>query len=250
MLVYRIKCWIRVILALIRVPFGVNSSILSAEQTVREIKRGKSLIRFGDGEFGIYQGKSIHYQPYSQELKEEFIKIKQSYENSSEDCPYLLAVPKKYMQDTALSLCKKRVVAASWAQARLYFKKNFNLHLSYGDAFLFEKANRNIYGEIWNDDSNRKIIFVHNNADYADYFSKSYKKQVLFVKCESQNAFSKIESLEKEIKRVIIENSLEREQVQLVVSAGPAGKVLVYRFSLEGYHCIDAGHCWDNPLEY
>ena len=35
----------------------------------------------------------------------------------------------------------------------------------------------------------------------------------------------------------------------LTISAGPAGKVLVYRLSKRGYWCIDAGHCWDDPLE-
>lgn len=82
----RIKSWIDVLYYFFISFSGSRANILSSEETVDEIlKNKKSLIRLGDGEFGIFRGKSIHYQKYSKELMDEFIKIKNEYEEG--DCP-------------------------------------------------------------------------------------------------------------------------------------------------------------------
>ena len=76
----------------------------------------------------------------------------------------MLAVPKRYMQCSGIKLCKKRVLVSSWAESRRYFKKNFDRTLIYGDAFLFELNNKEIYKNLWNEKPEEKtIIFVHNN---------------------------------------------------------------------------------------
>lgn len=249
-MLYRIKIWGRVLYSLILTFSGVACKVLNAEDTVQKIREGKSLIRFGDGEFGIYKGKNIHYQQYSNNLKSMFEEIKNSFEAEGDECPYILAVPKKFMQCTGITLCKKRVLVSSWAEARYYFKKNFDLSKTYGDAFLFERKNASIYEKIWRaENDSRKIIFVHNNDIYARQFQKKYNREVFFVQCPSQNAFEQIEELEKSIKNLMTSYNLKKEEIQIVVSAGPAGKVLVYQFSKMGLHSIDAGHCWDDPLE-
>ena len=246
----RVKIWFNVIYSLFATWRGVKSNILSAEETVEVLNQGKSLIRFGDGEFGIYRGKDIHYQKWSSNLKKDFISIKKSFEQYPGRCPYILAIPKHYMQCGSLELCKKRVLASSWAESRLFYKRNFNLNLMYGDSFLFEKANASIYAKLWNNiDDKRTIIFVHNNPSYADEFAKRFKRKVLFVKCPAKDAYAAIEKLLNSILQTISLNDLSINTTQVVISAGPAGKVLVYRLSKAGYSCIDAGHCWDEPLE-
>lgn len=249
-LVERFKIWIRVLRAYLKTFTGVKCDVLDPGETVKLILGGKSLIRFGDGEFGIYKEKDIHYQPYSCELKQEFENIKQEFEEEGAQCRYLLAVPKRYMQCSGLELGKKRVLVSSWSESRLYFKNNFKLNLTYGDSFLFEKKNKEIYSRIWsNPHDNRIIIFVHNNRKYADYFAKTYNKEVIYVGCKPYDAFSDIELLHQSIISQIEDRKLSSKDVQIVISAGPAGKVLVKDLSNIGYQCIDAGHCWDDPLE-
>lgn len=249
-LLERGKIWLNVICSMLATYRGVKSSILNAKETTARLLEGKSLIRFGDGEFGIYRGKNIHYQPWSVALQEEFVRIKYDFENEGENCRYILAVPGKYMQCSSLALCKKRVLASSWAESRLFFKKKFNLSLVYGDAFLFEKANDEIYSQLWNQASDKRtIIFVHNNPLYAELFSKKYERDLVYVQCPAKNAFEGIDKLLAHIQEIINNNKFASTDVQLVISAGPAGKVLVYHFSKLGYSCIDAGHCWDDPLE-
>lgn len=246
----RMKIWFSVLRSFIVSFPGVTGKFLSAEETVQELLKRRSLIRFGDGEFGIYRQKDIHYQKWSPELYENFEKIKRDYEADNEHCPYLLAVPRRFLSVSGFQLMKKRVYISSWAESRRDFLKNFVHDIPYGDAFLFEKKNREIYSRVWDSDlCPNNVIFIHNSPRYAENFKKTYRKNVVFIQCPECGAFEYIDVLEKNIMQVIRENHWTAEDVMLTISAGPAGKVLVYRISINGYWCIDAGHCWDDPLE-
>ncbi|MDF2686222.1 MAG: hypothetical protein K0S55_1403, partial [Clostridia bacterium] len=181
------------------------------------------------------------------ELKKIFEEIKTEYESQGADCRYLLAVPRLFFSCSGLFLMKRRVYFSSWPNARYYFKKNFRKDRTYGDAFLFEKANKDMYFRLW--DNGKNVLFVHNNKQYADIFRSMYHKTVYFMECPPQNAFEQMDELEKKIKLCMDENCLTADNTDIILSAGPAGKVLVYKLSEEGYRCIDAGHCWDDPLE-
>lgn len=221
------------------------------EETIEKIQAGKSLIRFGDGEFGIYMGKDIHYQKWSPALKNAFEKIKADFESQGEKCPYILAVPLKFMTANGLFLLKKKVYISCWSQERYFYKKNFRREdRTYGDAFLFAKENRDRYQVLWaTKNSPRNVIFLHNNQKYAIAFADTYHKNVRFLQCTPRNAFEDVETTEDKIMAVIRQENWNRADFQIILSAGPAGKVLAYELSKRGYHCIDAGHCWDDPLE-
>lgn len=247
----RIIIWMDVLKSFIYTFFGIKANIVSSRETVNIIlNERKSLIRLGDGEFGIYRGKNIHYQCWSKQLENEFIKIKKDYEMQEEKLNFLLAVPKRFMSIPGWILMKKRVYISSWAQSRYDYKKNWNHSICYGDSFIFEKKNREIYKKIWSDDKTPKhIIFIHNNKKFADLFETTYSKKVEFIKCPTQNAYEKINFLEKQVFEIIEKNNWDKNNVMIVVSAGPAGKVLIYHLCKKGIWGIDAGHCWDEPLE-
>lgn len=248
-IIKRIKSWINVLYYFIISFRGTGAQILSAQESVDLIlKEKKSLIRFGDGEFGIFHGRSISYQKCSSELIEEFKNIKVDYEIKS-NCPYIIAVPKKFFQVSGFVLMKNRKYVASWSQSRADFLNHFNQNIIYADAFLFEKSNTDIYEQIWKKDNKRNnIIFIHNNYIYAKNFEKKYEKKVYFIKCPKKNSFEIIDNITAEIKEIIDRNNLNISNSEIVVSCGPAGKVIVKRFSHEGFLSIDTGHCWDEPL--
>lgn len=231
--------------------WGVKSDILDAKDTVEKIQKGKSLIRLGDGEFGMYLGKDIHYQTWSASLLEDFQKIQKDYEEDPESCPYLLAVPKRFMQCSGFFLAQKWVYVSCWAQSRYLFQKKFRReNISYGDAFLFEKKNSDIYRNLWQGPlSPEHIIFVHNHEKYAENFATTYGKSVAFVPIPKKNAYAKLDEIYQNVLAALPQQGEEQKKAQVVISAGPAGKVLVYRLSRLGIHCVDAGHCWDDPLD-
>lgn len=246
----RIKIWFSVIKSFLITFPGISGRLLCSKETVDELLKKRSLIRFGDGEFGIYRQKNIHYQKWSPELQTAFEAIKNEYEADPQHCPYLLAVPKKFLTVNGFKLMKKRVYVSSWAESRYDFKKNFRHDILYGDSFLFEKNNREVYSRIWESDvCPENVIFIHNSKAYSEYFENTYNKKITFIQCPPKNAFEKLGELEALVRNTLEENHWTQNDVMLTISAGPAGKVLAYLMSKRGYWCIDAGHCWDDPLE-
>ena len=216
----RVKIWGRVIYSFLATFLGVKAEIFDAEETVDSITSGKSLIRFGDGEFGIYRGKDIHYQGWSDELKREFDLIKEKYESDPEGCPYILAVPKRFMTVSGFQLMKKRVYVSSWSESRLQFKRTFRRDIPYADAFLFEKGNREIYGKIWSENTKfQNVIFVHNSEDCAKDFADTYGKNTVHVKCPPRDAYEEVDRLEAEILDTISKNSWTPADVCVTISA-------------------------------
>lgn len=244
------KIWAQVLHFYLLSFCGSKAMILDGDQTVEMLLKGKSLIRLGDGEFGIRHGYDIHYQKWSLRLKEAFDTISNDY-FSDGDCRYLLAVPRKFFKCSGFKLLKKREYISSWARARWDFSKMYpQKDCVYGDAFLFHKGNSEVYQRIWTENSRKKIFFVHNDCKYAENFEKSYSIEALeFVRCPQENAFSSIEEIENKIINIAGDLMWDPKEVLILVSAGPAGKVIVFDLSKIGYQCIDTGHCWDDPLD-
>lgn len=244
----RIGIWVDVILKLLLSFRKSKANILNAKETIQFVLHNrKSVIRLGDGEFGLFHDRDIHYQVYSKELKERINQIIKRYECNSDLAPYLLCVPYKFFKTNGFFLMKKRVYVSSWAISKYDFLKNFRQDIVYGDAFLFALNNSDIYPSIWAETDN--IIFVHNNVEYAQAFKKTSGKNVYFVKVPSKNAFSFLVEIEENIICVFGKDQITKENSVILISAGPAGKVIAFDFCLKGYWCIDVGHCWDDPLE-
>jgi len=221
-----------------------NAHLLSPKQTVKKaLTEGKSIIRFGDGEFILMSGAGIHYQEPNKPLQKNLSNILKTYIENPDESNYILCMPNQFLSCNGFKLSKKRVWVSSWAKTRYIFKTKYDLNIEYGDAFLFANGNEDTYSTLWKD--KEYVVFVHNNKKYFDFFIERYNKKGLFVKVPEKNSFSDISRIFTEITASI---QFPQETVVLL-SAGPTSKVLVDRLSNEGVLSIDTGHCWDFPLE-
>ena len=242
----RICIWVNVLDDFFKSFKGCSAKILNSEETVKYIlDNKKSIIRLGDGEFNILNGKDISYQKYSKQLKEELNNVLELYFKSKGDCEYLLCVPKYFMECSGFKLMKKRIYIASWAYSREQFQKNFPQDILYGDAFLFKRENEEIYEKIWVNSNYKTCVFIHNDKKYAEKFENEYNIKTKFIKINSRNAYEQINDIKLKVLDYINE---DRKNVIVLISAGPAGKILVKDLSRKGIFSIDTGHCWDNPL--
>ncbi len=222
----------------------IKSRIISSEETARlVIENKKSVIRFGDGEFFLLNGNSIHFQSHSRELANYLYNIVNDYRSNKN--LYLLCMPKHYFECKGIEIMKNRVVFRSWVRPRFMFKKMYDKEsIEYGDAFLFAEKNRKIYEKIWNRNTIKTVIFVHNNQIYADRFSNIYGKTVYFLKVPSENAFEKVDAIMDDILKLYYKYNSDI----VLISAGPCAKILVWNLSKKGIWAIDTGHCWDDPI--
>lgn len=243
---HRVRIWVRVIedftLSLCCVK---KADLLSSEKTIDEIINNQtSLIRMGDGELKILEGKGISYQDYSDSLRSELSLIIDTYLEEKYESGYILAMPNEFLKCNGLKLIKKRVWVSCWSHFRRVFKERYDQNIIYGDAFIFSKKYLSYYSEIWKGKSN--ILFLHNDDRYAKSFEKEYGKKVDFIKVPNNNAYSVVDDLCQKI--AIYLTGKNKYNTIVLISAGPCAKVIVYRLRNLGFQIIDTGHCWDDPL--
>lgn len=222
----------------------IKSRILSPEDTVNIIKKEKkSVIRYGDGEFYLLNGNSIHYQSYSVLLKKCLYDIVEEYKSNKNI--FILCMPKHYFECKGMEIMKSKTIFRSWVRPRFMFKTRYDSDgLEYGDAFLFAETNRKIYEKIWSGNDINSIIFVHNSQIYADKFSRTYNKNVFFIEVPSRDAFDAVDTITDDILKL---HRIHNSDIVLI-SAGPCAKVIVWNLSKKGIWAIDTGHCWDEPI--
>ncbi|MBQ8290035.1 MAG: DUF1792 domain-containing protein [Clostridia bacterium] len=245
----RIGIRIRVLFSLLRVPFGARAKILTPSETADRITEGKSLIRIGDGEMRLMRGLSLGFEVPSDGLVSELKEVREIFSRMGDGCPYLLCVPRKFMNASALSLMKKRHYVSSWAEARFYFKRHFSRSVTYGDAFIFSKDYPTECDRILTYLGQRPVIFVHNSRECFERFKEAHGGAVHYLPCPDTLAYEKIDELESAVYSIAQDNGYGPGDVRLVVSAGPCAKPLVMRTSKRGYQAIDTGHLFDRPLE-
>ena len=216
-----------------------KANIYGPEETVNTcIKDKKTIIRFGDGEFNFFRNIGVDYQEYNDEIKNGFNEY-------NSDSNYLICLPKCFFSCSGLKLLSKRRYLISWSYARYYFKRRIKKELLYGDAFSFGKQNEKYYSKIFKKSKIDRVIFVHNDEKYFKKFKNKYNLETEFVKIPRKNSYKE--------KELIIDNILKliknKANTIVLISAGPAAKMIAYELSQNEIWCIDTGHCWDMPLE-
>lgn len=237
--------WLKVAVNYFKGYSPVNAEILNPEDTIAYMKKtGKSFLRLGDGEFNLLLGRDVHYQKFSPELKQEIHLILQDY---NENLPYIVAVPHQYFSNSNRVL-NRRVLISCWSIPKQIFRKYAKPDIVYGDAFLFAKNHRKLdYAKLWRNIPN--VIVVHNKPEYLQGAYDPETQKGFFVQIPPCNTYEAIDETEEQIKAVYAGNNLDVHKTVILLSAGPAAKVLVKRMSSQGYYLIDCGHAWDDPLE-
>lgn len=243
----RLVIWVKVLYSFINsLDCNKNSLFLTAKETIDEvIVKNKSLIRLGDGEFNILEGKDVHYQKHSLELQKNIELIINKYIDNPKESNYLLCMPGEYLACSGLSLLRKKRYVASWSFSRYLFKKRYDKDIQYGDSFVFADQNEEIYRKIWQDSNVENVIFVHNDIVYADKFTNKYNINTVPVIIPCSNSFDEKDQILNEIKQKF----KNYPNAVVLISAGPTAKYLVYQLAQNNIRAIDTGHCWDKPLK-
>lgn len=235
-------------ISLLLTPSKSDIKVLSQKETPDYIKKhNKALIRLGDGEFRIMlKRKGILYQKYSEELRQDMLQILNDYKYL-DDCGFLLAVPNEpFIREASWFKSVDEMILQCFGLYRFYFRKFMNKSKVYGDAFLFQKDNECFYSKLW--ENSDVVIFLHNDERYAQMFKNKYNIETVFINVPSCNSYEKIDDIEQDVLNAVNDFAKDRSY-SVLISCGPAAKILVYRLLKKGIITYDTGHCWDEPLE-
>lgn len=221
------------ILAYPRTYYKNNTVFFSEESFLKEVETGKSIIRIGDGEISLLHGRSIHYQVQKNALTSG---LKTLIKNYTPDSPYILSIP-MFVNFTNKELSKTNGKLSCWLPLKVEFRRIFNKEASYADAHFFYYRDKMIsFFEQYV--ANKPIIFI-SNPDTNASIKKAITYPADFIDTPSENSFDALDDIYKKIDETLSKNPSTK--YLLVVSTGPASKLIAYNYSLKGYQCFDIG---------
>ena len=218
-------------------------NIATPEETVDELVRtGKSISRFGDGEFDMIYGIGMNYQKYNKDLAKRLEEIVQS-----NDPGILIGIPNVFNLEYCneytgfatefwpkwVNKFKFKIVRLLKRNRKYYSAQITRFYLDYKD-----KSNTAEYvkklKKIWD---NKEVVIIEGEKSRLgvgnDLFDNM--KSIERIICPSENAF--------EIYEKIYNECLKIDKNKLVLLAlGPTATVLSYDLYKAGYHTIDIGH--------
>ncbi len=219
----------------IRFPI-IKPNILTAEDTLRIIiDEHKSLARFGDGEFGIMQGKQFwKYQdaPYLLGLR-----LREVLETKNEKV--LIALnPDFYINHWGMNDDDAMGVRAYMTDAvRRQHAELIDVDRVYGSSLCFNSLKYekrfDLAKEIWN---GKKCVFVEGkNTGLGvgnDLFDNC--REIHRVICPAENAYDRYDEIFDAITN-------ESRDALVLIALGPTATVLAYDLANAGFQAIDIG---------
>lgn len=228
--------------------FPIRIYVNSLQETLQElISSNSSIIRLGDGELKIIDGKSIYFQSYSEELAKKLQEILESnYEN------LIIALPDIFNNFSHLTTKAKLF----WLFDLFLRQKNYrniNNKKNYGNAFLSrpymdyrdKKTKKNYFEQLKNLWNKKDILFIEGktsrNGVGNDLYSNT--KSIKRIICPSSDAYK--------YKNEILDFVMSKipKDILIFLSLGPAAKAIGYELFQKGYRIIDIGHL-DSEYEW
>ena len=232
--------------------FKYKIQVMNNDNTVEYIIKhpGISVVRFGDGELDIINGKYIYYQSYNMSLAKQLKNIVLKGSDSN----LLVCMPDVFTKLNRYNFnCRKFYYEDFFYQNRNILKNIEKQNNIYGSTFisrpyidLKDRSKVNNYFKMLKNLWNEKDILIvegkySRSGEGNDLFSNA--KSIKRIICPSKNAFFYKEDIEKAIKKY----SSDR---LILLMLGPTAKIIINDLcSLLDNQMIDLGHI-DSEYEW
>lgn len=210
--------------------------IMSVKDTISEIvERGKSIARFGDGEFGIMCGvQRWRFQGKNEKLAARLKEVLQSQQD------HIIIGLIDFYGDLGAVWGDKAANGARMYLTPEVRKQHYALldpHRIYGNTSI----SRN---ESWENVKNQKRIWEGRDCVFVEGFQTRMgvgndlfdnARSIVRILCPAENAFDRYE----EIYNEAVKQPMDR---LFLIALGPTASVLAYDLAMRGYQAIDLGH--------
>ncbi len=202
--------------------------VVGEEATLDAILAGKSIARYGDGEFNHVRGAKNVSQVADERLTNELTRI--------------LVEPQKNLLVGIPTLDERNPKYLNWASRAPGYACHLNKHMTYHSSFISRPDNApwinteeffNKIEGLWRD---QYVTLVGNGVRSLkqDFLLGTGAKDVFFVQCAYRDAYAQIDELESAVE--------QQGANRVLICAGPAGTVLAARLARRKYHALDMGH--------
>ena len=215
--------------------------VYSIEETVKKIDADKcSIVRFGDGEISVIVGEGLRFQEWDETLAQRLQDVLGSNEENLLVCiPDVFEGFEKYKKWKGILFWRRLIVNTRKEWEKICTNKNYyNAFISRPYIICLDKNTAKPLFEsvikLW---ENETIILVEGRYSRLgcgnDLFNKV--KSLKRILCPEKNAYRKYDEILKEI--------IKHDKSKLILlSLGPAAKLLAYDLHKMGYRVLDIGH--------
>lgn len=200
--------------------------------TLALVLEGKSIARFGDGEFNLARGGNCISQRKYPGLQLELQNILKS-----NDPNLLVGIPR---------LDKRSPKIANWTKCCAHYTEYLSPKKKYYSAFITRPdsapwiATDEYFAQIerlWRD---QEVTFVGNGQRSLtpDFLMETGAKAVHYVECDYAHTYHRINELE----RACLKPMGTEAPRRVLLCAGPSATCLAARLSKKGVHAVDLGH--------
>lgn len=209
---------------------------LNEESFVDQIKRGKSIIRFGDGEIDLLHFLSLpRYQKYSNSIRKDLLAMIRGYTEQSQ---YIIMIPlfvnytNKEISNIGRFTC--------WMPLKLSYEMFFNKKAAYFDQHIFYKDNK-FEKLILPYLKTKKLIVVTNEKNKSFLETTDLNKLVIdYILSPAQDAYESRDMLQQQITEAVERSDFSKQDIVIIMSAG-LSKTIIYNLSQKGYQLLDIG---------
>jgi glycosyltransferase family protein len=216
--------------------------IATPVETVNEIIKGKSITRFGDGEFDMIYGIGMNYQKYNPELAKRLEEIVKSYDEG-----ILVGIPNVFNLDYCeeytgfatefwpkwVNNYKFKIVRLLRRDRQYYSAQISRFYLDYKDKSHVGDYVENLK-KIWD---KKDVVIIEGEKSRLGIGNDLFDNMnsIERIICPSENAFEYYDRIYNEALK-IDKNKL------ILLALGPTATVLSYDLYKAGYHTVDIGH--------
>lgn len=223
----------------------LNVDQLTPKETLADIvNNNRSIIRFGDGEFGLLSGAGI-FPPDSDWSQRYSLALKKTIERQLQltDPRILIALPPmqhlRYQTGDHPSL---DVIPSMHTEARMYLWRYLQVGHRYGDWSVFmPQHNKEIDWKLISSYLNGKtVVIVTGGTEKLKYVTIGVK--TLFVECGKYDAYERKDDIIARLNELVQIHALKHESTLFWVSLGCTAGVIVEHLVSNGFVAWDTGH--------
>lgn len=201
----------------------LKADFYNREDFSRLVEEGKTVIRLGDGEVHLMNRGDLGFQEYDPILREKMFNMIKFYTN---DSAYILGFNVIPLESPNSSLRRVNLLN-SWLPSKVYFDLYFNKKAKYVDASVFY-YNEVIPKYLEKFLLSKHLIVVSRSGNIEAFKDNSFIpfSDVSFIETLDEHAFRDYSQIKEKVLQEV--KKYGKENTVVLVSCGPAGKILAY----------------------
>ncbi len=207
-----------------------NIQMISNDETLDEIiKKGKSIVRYGDGELEMIMGCSNYSGRYKEKYSKRLAKYLKDALMDYNNPNMIITIPYcRLIEDHNKSIF--------WYYSQYNFYKFFSNEYKYGDAFIFRDLDKKQISRFFNYLKDKDVLYISHKKNIELIKNKLNANSVAFYEAVINESFSQYDDIKHACELFI---KVKKDPI-ILISSGKTSKALVYDLS-EKVQVIDMG---------